>query len=346
MKKLILAVIALAMLLSALAPLAQAQEINYGQKIAEQFEGFWSRRPPAPTPEGVGSQQERAVFLKTQGCAKALFTVPAVPKAYRAGIFAVPMAKQAWVRISSDTIPRTPDHGKSTIGLAVKVLGIEGEKVLPGEMDQNTQDFLVQNHDVFFVDTAKDFFEFNEAVFAGKFNDYVAAHPDTKRILDAMDKVVENVLSIDYWSTVPSHFGSTHAKYKVSPCQRLTTEPVPPPSEANYLQPRLERQLKEQGACFKLQVQLRQDGMPLDKATEPWLEGVSVPQTVATILIYPQDIKLNAQACERMSFNPWHSLKEHKPAGSIQEARGIVYKHMADKRRRNIQAPIGEPQPE
>jgi hypothetical protein len=68
----------------------------------------------------------------------------------------------------------------------------------------------------------------------------------------------------------------------------------------------------------------------------------AVPQTVAKLTIAQQDIDQNPQ-CEAMSFTAWHALPEHRPVGSLNKARQIVYKHLADERRSKNNFPIAEP---
>ena len=65
----------------------------------------------------------------------------------------------AWVRFSSDTLPTDPDS-KTTLGIGIKLFGVPGEKLLG---DGDTHDFILQNFDIFFVDTAKDMCEFTRA---------------------------------------------------------------------------------------------------------------------------------------------------------------------------------------
>lgn len=304
------------------------------------------RHPPGTT------DVKRAVFLKPHGCAKATFEIAAdLPETHRVGLFSEPGVHQAWVRISSDTVPQTSDFNNNTIGFAVKVLGVPGEKVLPGEESFETHDFLTQNHPVFFVDTAQDFLDFTLAIFAGKTDDYLAEHPRTDEILEAMAKPVSNVLASSYWSTTPYQFGEDgHAKYKVIPCGDIPSEEEPAMDEPNYLRKRLERDVLAQGACFSLQVQRRlpEDvaDMPLDRATVEWDEELSPPVTVATITIEPQDIAVHDVDCENMSFTAWHALPAHRPVGSVNEARGIVYKRLADLRRTRNGVPIAEPTPD
>lgn len=312
------------------------------KKIQALFQQVVDSRPGPPQ-----ATVKRPVFLKPHGCAKARFTVEGdLPEALKVGLFAKGSTHDAWVRSSSDTIPSTPDQGKSTVGFAVKVLNVEGAKILAGEEGAGTQDFLTQNHHVFFVDKAKDFLEFTEAAFAGKLNEYFAAHPVTKKTLDDMDKDVENVLGQTYWSTLPSRFGDhDYAKYVVKPCAPLAAEPSPAqaPATRNYLRQRLVRDLGAADACFELFVQLRggNEAFPLDAGTVEW---TSEAQKVATITVPKQELAANDASCENMSFNAWHSLAEHRPVGSVQKARGIIYKYFADLRRTRNNVPLGEPQ--
>ncbi len=299
------------------------------------------RHPPGTT------NVKRPVFLKPHGCARATFTVAGgLPEHLQVGLFKTASTHDAWVRTSSDTVPSTPDQGKSTVGFSVKVLGVEGAKVLEGEESAGTQDFLTQNHHVFFVDKARDFLEFTEAAFAGTLDAYFAAHPATDQILKDMDKDVENVLGQTYWSTLPSRFGrDNYAKYVIKPCTPLAAEPSPAPNQANknYLKQRLSRDLADHEACFELAVQLRDgnEAFPLDAATVAW---TSEPQTVATIKLLKQEISGNDATCENMAFTAWHSLEEHRPVGSVQKARGLIYKFFADLRRSRNDVPLGEPQ--
>jgi hypothetical protein len=307
-----------------------------GQEIGRLFGQVMMSRP-APL--------KRAVFLKPHGCAKAEFTIAAdLPEAYRVGLFATPGKHDAWVRISSDTVPTTSDLQNNTIGFAVKVLDVPGRKILQGEEQFKTHDFLMQNHHVFFSDTAKDFLEFTRAIFDRTLDDYMTKHPRTKEILGEMAKPVPNVLGTRYWSTTPYRFGDkTYAKYTARPCAPIPEEAAS--EEPNYLRKRLERDLKANGACYQLQVQLRDPtkDMPLDHATTEWSETVSVPQTVATVTVPAQDILQNDQTCENLSFTAWHALPQHRPVGSVNKARGIVYKQLADIRRQRNGVPISEP---
>jgi hypothetical protein len=62
--------------------------------------------------------------------------------------------------------------------------------------------------DVFFVNTAKDMCEVSQAgVVSGSYDPYLAAYPETARILNDMAKPVGSLLASPYWSGLPFVFG-------------------------------------------------------------------------------------------------------------------------------------------
>jgi hypothetical protein len=276
---------------------------------------------------------KRPVFLKPHGIAHARFEVlPDLPESLRVGLFGIGGTFPTWVRFSSDTLPTRPDL-KTTCGIGIKLFGVPGPKLF-GEGD--TQDFLLQNSDVFFVDTAKDFCEFTQAgVVHGNYDPYLHAHPVTKRILDEMAKVVDSVLTATYWSGLPYAFGEGRfVKYKLEPEQHDGTQP---PDNADYLAADLGSRLQAKEARFRFLMQFRTDPerMPLDRATVRWEESESPSVHVANLIVPQQDIAElgQAQYGENLAFNPWRCLKEHEPQGSISDARRVVYAASADNRR-------------
>jgi hypothetical protein len=71
--------------------------------------------------------------------------------------------------------------------------------------------------------------------------------------------------------------------------------------------------------------------MPIEDASVEWEERDSPYRTVARIRIPPQTIDSADQisACERLAFNPWHCLAEHRPLGNYNRARQTIYQTMA-----------------
>ncbi len=116
---------------------------------------------------------------------------------------------------------------------------------------------------------------------------------------------------------------------------------------ANYLRDALVANLKPEGgktACFDFGVQFQADPvqMPVEDPSVEWRESQSLFSKaqvllggatkavapfvkLATITIPPQEFQSNDQFCERLSFNPWRNVAEHRPLGNLMRARLAVY---------------------
>jgi hypothetical protein len=75
--------------------------------------------------------------------------------------------------------------------------------------------------------------------------------------------------------------------------------------------------------------------MPIEDASVEWSEEASPFRPVARIRIPMQNIEESSRMgrCEETAFNPWHSLTEHRPLGSLNRARREIYPAMAEFRR-------------
>lgn len=288
----------------------------------------------------------RAVFLKQHGCAYGELVVrPDIPDDLRVGVFAGERYP-VWMRFSSDVPPGYPDSG-TTVGVGLKLFDVAGEKLL--EPDALTQDFVFQNFDIFFVPDARAMCEFTYAgVQEHDYDSYLAAHPETKRILADMAQQVSSVTSIDYWSVLPSSFGPDRfVKYKLGPMSNAPAPAAPSSPSQDYLADDLKARLLAGGIAFRLLIQFRThpETMPLDDATVRWDESMSRPVHVATVELPQQDIDAPGQEQygENLSFTAWHSLAAHGPVGSLQEARKVVYQASANLRRNANGVPLVEP---
>ncbi|NES90767.1 MAG: hypothetical protein F6K13_16835 [Okeania sp. SIO2B9] len=297
----------------------------------------------------------RPVFLRLHGVAHGrLEIVPDLPKNLMVGLFSKPgKSYPVWVRYSSDIRDGYLDH-KTTVGIGIKVFDVPGKKILSPDEDAPTMDLLLQNIDIFFVDNAQKMCEFTKAGFTGDRDKWLADHPTTAAILAEMAKEVPSVLDTDLWSAIPFHFGKedspnhTYSKYKLEPEEVPEAESEPDYNYISYLHTDLVQRLKKGEARLKLFVQLQtnEQEMPTDQATVRWDEEESEPIHVATLILPQQDITARGQAeyGETLSFHPWRTLEEHKPVGSIAEARKVVYQASAELRRNVNGEPIGEPQ--
>lgn len=284
----------------------------------------------------------RPVFRRTHGVAHGTFVVePDLPAALRVGVFAQKSEYPMWMRFSSDVQPGRPDY-KGTAGIGIKLFGVEGPKVMEPDQDATTQDFILQNFDIFFVDNATDM-----CLVSQDFDAFVQTHPETGDILDAMEKVVDSVLETPYWSVLPSAFGpERYCKYKLEPGAIPPGDGAAPDyDDPFYLRADLHTRLRNGEARLHFMVQMRTDGMPLDQATVRWSEEESAPIHVATLVLPRQDLGTRGQAeyGENLAINTWHTLPEHQPVGSLAEARRVTYRASARVRRDVNGVPLGEP---
>ncbi len=336
----------------AMAPAGSPTEVSSWDCVSDPNEDLRRMFVDLVMGRRIASGQDpvlRPVFLKVHAVAQGTFTVRSdLPPDLRVGVFAG-TSYPVWIRFSSDTVPSAPDL-KTTVGIGIKLFHVPGTKILEPETDATTHDFLLQNHDVFFVDTATDMCQFTYAgVVEGNYDAYLDAHPITKAVLDDMTKVVPSVLGTSYWSGLPFAFGTDRfVKYKLSPSGPLGPEPPGvSQSDPNYLAADVTARLRAAGSSFDFFLQFRTDPdrMPLDQATVRWEESVSPPVHVATITLSRQDVTARGQAAygENLAFTTWHALPEHAPVGSIAEARKVVYQASATRRRNANGVPTVEP---
>ena len=106
----------------------------------------------------VDKPMRRQIHTKMHGCVKAQFIIEQdLPEHLRVGVFAIPRTYNAWVRFSNaNTIPK-PDKKKDVRGVAIKLLGVPGEKLLTQERYEQTQDFLLMNSETFFSRNVDEF---------------------------------------------------------------------------------------------------------------------------------------------------------------------------------------------
>src|SRR3954469_19039151 len=71
-----------------------------------------------------------------------LIVLPDLPEHARIGLFARPASYRGYVRYSNGNGGRQSDQKPDVRGIALKVVGVEGKKIIPGMESARTQDFL------------------------------------------------------------------------------------------------------------------------------------------------------------------------------------------------------------
>jgi hypothetical protein len=274
------------------------------------------------------SEGRRAAHPKAHGCVRAQFIVDpsGLPPDARVGVFKQNRTFDAWIRFSSANTTPQNDSVADVRGMAIKLVGVEGTKLLESEKEERTQDFILISHEVFFARNAQEFgIIMSLAKGKPEFESLKNQFLPQLGILKAMqESEIQNPLRGKYWSTVPSRLGPRSVKYHA-----VAISEVPLPSDTtspNFMREAMKAHLQDKEARFEFSVQFHKDEAttPIEDPTVPWSTDFV---RVATIVIPPQDFTSPAQMefCENLSFTPWHSLPEHEPLGAINGARKPVY---------------------
>lgn len=294
----------------------------------------------------------RQVHTKMHGCVKAIFAVEkGLPKELKIGVFAgEPKEYHAWVRFSNGNTQPQKDGKKDIRGVAIKLMGVPGEKILNDSAFEETQDFLLMSSETFFAKTIKELNTLLAALTsANKLKTLLyflnPFHLPTLMRINKSMVACENPLSIPYWSTQPYQFGTIDraVKYHLrpSPDNQIVVENT---TDYNYLRYNLAQTLYDNEAKFDFFVQFQTDleAMPIEDPTVVW---TSQYIKLATLTIPAQVFDSNAQMDfgDNLSFNPWHSLPAHRPLGAFNRVRKRVYEVMSFFRHNKNKLPVFEP---
>ena len=290
---------------------------------------------------------KRDEHTKSHGCVNAVFQVEDnLPEDLRQGIFEKSESYQAIIRFSnSSPDSQAPDIEKDGRGFAIKIFGVPGESISSEVSAQGQQDFILLSVPYFFINSAKDYTKVIDVKDNGtKLEELELIETiglkGTRNISEFFSAQIGSPLEQRYYSAVPYRLGDGSkriaVKYSVKQCDPTSTA-IPDDPDRNYLRSVLAETLEKGSSCLEFMVQRKVgDDMNVEDSLTEWSEDLSPYVTVAKIQI-PQQVFNTAKqnnACEAMSFNPWHSLPAHKPLGSINRVRYIVYEGISNMRRR------------
>jgi hypothetical protein len=265
------------------------------------------------------------------------------------GIFAETKTYPAWIRISNARPVVDDDNASDIRGIAVKVLGVPGAKLMPGQEDALTQDFLGVTTDTLGAKNADDFMLFQKAINGDMLAFGALAFRDIGllgRLKQAIHPI-ESMFKERFWSGVPFKLGARASKYSFIPCASNTVR-VAPEKGKQYLHEDAVQHLEAGDSCFDLAVQFQRDPVkqPVEDSSVSWKES-EAPFTPVARLILPKQDMHSAEAarkgafCENLVWNPWHSLAAHQPLGNANRARKIVM--VAAQKFRGAPMPAKEP---
>ncbi|HEV2558532.1 MAG TPA: catalase family protein [Microvirga sp.] len=290
-----------------------------------------------------------------------------LPPELAQGLFANARRYPVVMRLSTNRGDVIDDDISVPRGFALKVVGVEGER-LEGSEGGASQDFVLVNQPAFT--------EPNLKVFARNLS-VVDATTDTglawKKGLGALLRpVVAGVKALGgrawtlttmgghplthplgdaYYSQVPFRFGDHVAKFALVPVSptlaSLKDRPVELRGRPNGLREAVIAFFSSHPAEWELRVQLRTNPrtMPIEDASAVWPEDESPYRTVARLIAPPQPAwsEMRArQVDDRLAFSPWNGLAAHRPLGSVNRARKRTYAESAAFRAAHNHCPIAE----
>ena len=279
---------------------------------------------------------ERGGNTKTHGIVRAELVVrDDLPDHMRHGIYAEPRTYRAWVRFSGPGPYITKDiDDVGFMSISVKLMGVPGPKLLDDE--QETLDMFGVSTQTFVTPDTKanahlQYWSYRNAAM------FHFANLRNPHILDSVmqllwTKTQTSPLEGDYFSCVPYLLGEGQAmqysfRTRLETRTRVPRLPLRPPD--NYLRDAMVATLAERGVEFDvlLQVQTDPHRMPIENNAVLWPEKLS-PRVPAAVLRIPKqtfDSPEQLAFARVLSYNPWHTIAEHRPLGNQSRARKRMY---------------------
>jgi hypothetical protein len=312
------------------------EEIAAGER--ERFEEYAALL--ASIQEKRGHKREggdRALHAKSNlGVVAKLEVLPNLPPEAAQGMFATPRTYDAVIRYSNGTGGRQSDRKPDVRGFALKVIGVEGKKIIEGMENARTQDFLavrtaalpVRDPDEFIAlvrsaaNPALAPFKLVAALGVGR------GLAVLRGVIGSLRATVTPLAATTYYSAAPIRYGPYAVHYGFFPHDAPEALHV---RDADTLGDGLAARLRARPVVYDLRVQHYEDATttPIEDASVEWKAPFV---TVATLTLPVQDPRSRrgarlAEAIERMSFDPWHAREDHRPLGSIMRARNHAYRH-------------------
>jgi hypothetical protein len=317
-----------------------------------------------------GGHAIRSVHAKTHGILQGYLDVDTdLPTDLAQGLFAKTGRYPVVVRFSTIPGDVLDDSVSTPRGLAIKIIGVEGER-LEGSEGDVTQDFLLVNGPTFGAPNPKKFL----SVIRGLARTTDKAQ-QLKKILSAVMRQLQklivvvtgrpnttvetlggqletHILGETFYSQAPLRFGDFIAKIAVAPkspeLRALAQAPLNVNGVPDGLREAVLNFFKENGGVWDVRAQLCTDleQMPIENAAVVWSEEVSPYRRIAHITIEPQlawSEHRSSAVDDGMSFSPWHGLAAHRPLGGIMRVRKAVYEEAKKFRAKGNGRVIQEP---
>ncbi len=292
---------------------------------------------------------QRALHAKgLAGLEGEVTVLPGLPEYARVGLFASPASYRAYVRFSSGSGLLQHDKKPDVRGVALKLLGVPGKKIIPGLADATTQDFLL------ITSPATPFRNPDEFVALVRATEHPAlALPRLIRALGlrrtfalvrqlagSLGAPMGSLATTPFYSALPVKYGPYAIHYNLAPQARPGPAGAPYASSdrasrtsPHHLGEELAERLRRGPVTYDLRVQFYVDARrtPIEDASVEWQEQDAPFLTVARLTLPQQDptsprgLRV-AALCEGLSFDPWHATEDFRPLGDMMRARNHAYR--------------------
>ncbi len=321
----------------------EPEEFRHAAQEINRFQEGFARR--------AGGEVRRGFHVKSHAAVRARFRVPeGIPDFARHGLFQEPRSFDALVRFSNGFPGERWDALPDLRGCAVRVLDVPGERLLadPGKAGQ--QDFIALNVPWIPFERPRDFL----VISTSTSGNLLTAPLEIRRQMGTAGALrvtrwglrllrpIRSVATEAYWSNLPIRLGPHAIKFKWTP--RASARPWAIPFRRDHLRRELRRRLRRHEVRFDLLAQffVDEERTPIERGGREWREADAPFVRLAELIIPECDLEAPAgrdlmRQLDDESFNPWNGLEAHRPLGSVQRSRLIVYG--ASARHRSARAP-------
>ena len=285
-----------------------------------------------------GGARSRALHAKGQAGVEAeLSVLPDLPPHARVGIFGAPETYRAYVRFSNGASRRQSDRKPDVRGVAIKVVGVGGKKLIPGMEEARTQDFLLIHSATTPFRNADEFVGLIRAAQkpalllprAIRLFGIGRTFQLLRGFVKETSRPIGSLATTRYFSVLPIQWGAHAVHYALAPHEA----PEDSAKTSDDLGAELLDRLRRAPVSYDLRVQFYVDATrtPIEDASVEWREKDAPFTTVARLTLVKQDGssprgRRLAEAIEALSFDPWHAPVEFKPLGNMMRARSAAYR--------------------
>jgi len=308
----------------------------------------------------AGGPARRALHAKATAAPRAtLRTLPGIPEWARVGIFASAAQLPALVRFSNGSGAVQADAVPDVRGMAVKVIGVPGRKLIPGLQDCKTQDFLGILTPDMPVATPDAFIRLVRAIsgpkilalprLIGAFG-LLRLVPTLRKLSAGLNRPFPSLAEATWFTPAPIRWGEEAVKFAFFPAPSSAPEALTAPRDADYLHLELATRLRAGSLAWDLRIQrfVDETHTPIEDPSVAWDPAIAPWVAVGRLELPEQDLDSpgsveRARRVERLSFDPWHAPEEFRPLGAMMRARAPAYRESVLERGVDPEPEGGEP---